>query len=206
MDLDIVPIRTVGRRAESNLVEVARELTLADLPSLNADRGTKAPTLQKLRDSHHAVARCLAEGMRPAQIQLVTGYTGSRISILQVDPAFQELVAYYREHKDALYADLHERMASLSVEAIDELRDRLHDDPDSISPGMLLEMLKLTADRTGHGPKTTQVNVNVEIGARLKAARQRAGAEREFDRVLPAPGEGLPEPDPPPLHTVIDHE
>lgn len=198
MDLDVSPVRTSGRAAAADKCEVLRDLTLADLPSLDRPRETKPGTVAKLRDSHHSVARLIAEGHRSAEIQVITGYSASRISILQADPAFQELVTFYRENKSELYADLHTRMQSLSLEVLEELRDRLHDTPDDVSTSQLLEALKLTADRTGHGPKTTQVNVNVEIADRLRAARHRAEALR-------APmGEGGVQPGAALPHTIID--
>ena len=43
-----------------------------------------------------------------------------------------------------------------------------------ISVGQLMELTKLGADRTGHGPQSsTNLNVRVDLADRLKAARQR---------------------------------
>ena len=55
-----------------------------------------------------------------------------------------------------------------------ELQDRLELDPEKVSTDQLLDTIKLTADRTGNGPKQTNVNVNVNLGDRMKAARERA--------------------------------
>jgi hypothetical protein len=50
----------------------------------------------------------------------------------------------------------------------------------------LTELVKMGADRTGFGPqsKSTNVNVTVDFGARLEAARRRV-AERKVIDVTP---------------------
>jgi len=114
--------------------------------------------------------------MPPVQAALVTGYSLQRVYHFQSQDAnFQELIQHYRSIKDEVYADLHERMATLSLEAEAELRERLHDSPEEFSPGMLLEIVKTLADRTGHGPssKSTVLNVNVDLAGRLERARER---------------------------------
>lgn len=178
VDLDLVlNTRTSGRAsAPVHLFEV-RELVESDLHLLDLSRETTTPHIQRLRDSHHALARALASGMRPQEAQIVTGYSASRISILQNDPSFKELVAFYRDNQNAAYANLHDRLSVLSLDATEELADRLRENPDSLSSGMLLDIVKATADRTGYGPatKSTTVNINVDLADRLAAARQRAG-------------------------------
>ena len=92
-----------------------RDLTEADMAALNGPRGSSPPRLvQKMRSSHHALARCLASGMKAVQASAVTGYTQNRISILQQDPTFQALVTDYRVEAKEIFADLTERMTNLS--------------------------------------------------------------------------------------------
>lgn len=130
-----------------------RDLTEADMAALNGPRGSSPPRLvQKMRSSHHALARCLASGMKAVQAAAVTGYTQNRISILQQDPTFQALVTDYRQEAKDIFADLTERMTNLSLDAIEELHERLADAPEAFSIGMLLDVVKAFADRTGHGP------------------------------------------------------
>ena len=102
--------------------------------------------------SHHALARCLAAGMRQNQAALVTGYSEVRISLLQNDPAFSALVADYRNKVKSVFADLAERMNNLSLDAIEMLQDRLQDRPEDFTVPSLLDIVKTFADRTGHGP------------------------------------------------------
>ena len=171
-------LRTVGRPAKQVAAHTVRELTEADLGMLALGRPTaQPPAVKQIRDSHHAVARCLAQGMRPGQVSIITGYSLSRISILQADPSFRELLLFYREPVGEAFADLQVRMASLSLDALEILRERMLDSPEDFNPSQLLDIMKAGADRTGHGPSTknTQVNVNIDLAARLESARRRAG-------------------------------
>lgn len=184
VDLDL-SFRTRGRATVPVVATAVREVTEADLALLATEKGVRAPAVQRLRDSHHMVARLLAEGQRPESVIAATGYSASRISILQADPAFQELVAFYRKEVDTAFADLQDRMASLALDVAAEIQDRLNDEPEEINTTQLMALLSLTADRTGHGvsTKSTNVNVNVNLGERLRAARERAASP-----LLPLPG------------------
>jgi len=165
-ELDLGP-RGPGRPPKSPPhIEYARDLTRADIAALSAPRSTVPASLRRIHASHHSLARCLASGMRPAQAALVTGYSNSRISILQNDPAFQALVAEYQAEARSIFADLSERMNDLSLDAIEMLHERLHDSPEDFSVPMLLDVVKAFADRTGRGPNQN-VNVNVKMGRDL---------------------------------------
>jgi hypothetical protein len=174
MDLDgLTPLQ--GRARRDLQVEYIRDLQSSDLALLATERGIKPPGIKQLRDSHHALARILALGTHPAEASLITGYSLSRISILQSDPTFRELLEFYRGRKDEVVADVIGRMSAVHLEALAELQERLHDTAEQFTPGMLLEIVKTLADRTGYGPtsKNTQVNVNIDIAGRLERARQR---------------------------------
>lgn len=151
--------------------------------------GPDLPRLKRIKDSHHAVARLLADGVRPIEIALITGYAPGRISHLNKDPAFRELVDFYRQNIDLARQDLHDRLAALSFDAAQELQRRLEESPDDFSLKELMSVVAMTADRTGYGPKTTQVNVNVNLAERLEAARRRANAGTISDqsRMEPSP-------------------
>lgn len=154
-----------------------RDLTLDDLKKLKKTRGEQKPipTTQRLRDRHHQLARCLADGMPDYEASAITGYCASRISILKGDPAFQDLVHFYKARKDAQYVDMHKRLASLSADAAALLHERMEETPEDITTGQLMEVVKLGADRTGFGPQqSTTVNVNVNMSERLRLARERA--------------------------------
>jgi hypothetical protein len=180
--------RTSGRAAQPLDAVQVRELTEEDLALLADERGTKAPPLKRLGERHHALARCLASGMSPANAAISCGYVGSRVSILLADPAFKELLEFYRADVNDKYLDMHGVLAGLSLDAAMALRERLEDDATLDEPkmtvGQLTELVKLGADRTGFGPQSSQVNVNVDLAGRLQAAR-----ERVRDRKLVEPSE-----------------
>lgn len=178
MDLDLEIVRTRGRAPAPVVTTLVRELVPADLQmAATANRGSVAPAIKRISERHHALARNLASGMKKEEAAFITGYDISRVSILLADPTFSELVEFYRREVTATYLDLHERLSGLAKDAADELSQRLEQDPDSISVGQLIEITKMGADRTGHGPSsTTQVNVNVGLAARLEEARRRVAS------------------------------
>jgi hypothetical protein len=173
-ELNIAP-RTRGRAATPITVELVGELTPSDLALLATERQIKAPALVRLRDRHHALARALASGMKPAEAAMMTGYDISRISILQSDPTFAQLVSDYKTISDGVYADFVERTNLLSLTAVENLQTMLENDESPLPASMQLEIAKFAADRTGHAPvqKNVQVNVNANLGDRLTAARRR---------------------------------
>lgn len=168
-------IRTRGRPAAEIEAEVSRELTKEDLADLDMPRPAIAP-LKTLRDKHHTLARYMAQGFSDSDISSYTGYSSSRLSVLRTDPAFAELVNHYRVNREDAQRRLDERLADATGTALSVLQERLEDDPDKFDNGELLDTLKILADRAGFGPQKTQTNVNLNIGMadRLKAARERA--------------------------------
>lgn len=178
MDLDL-EVRTVGRPAKPLEGEIVRQLNSADLALLEIERGVKAPSLKKLRDSHHAIAKCIAQGLPNTDISVITGYSQSRISILKADPAFQELVAFYKDKVadvfDEAISNAATKIASVRNDVLEELSDRLNDEPEKIATETLLDALKVTADRSGHGPasKSTNVHLHVDLADRIAAGRRR---------------------------------
>jgi hypothetical protein len=194
VDLGLDITRTRGRAAKPVAAVEMRDLTDADLALLDTEKGVHAPTIKKIRESHHALARALASGMRPAEAAQVTGYSLSRISIIKADPAFQDLMTVYTDQVGEIYANLHDKMAAMAVDVVEELHERLHEDPEEFTTNQLLDVAKTFADRTGHGPqtKTQNVNVNIDLATRLEAGRRRADEMRT--RLLPSPPHGV-EPD-----------
>lgn len=184
--IDLTP-RTRGRPPLRLEAEVKRDLTEADLSLLGAPRGVKAPSIGKIRDRHHSLARCIAQGMKDHEASAITGYSPSRISILKSDPLFNALVEGYRDLSADAYADFVDRATTLALTAVNELQDRMEDDATAaeMTPATLLEIGKFGADRAGYAPvnKTVNVGVNVNIGQRLQAARARLSV------VPPAPAE-----------------
>jgi len=153
-----------GRAAQPALVLGVRELTVEELAHASmTPEGSGTPALKSLRQSHHQLARVLAQSLTDTEASAITGYSPSRISILKRDPSFLELLEYYKameaEQSKTARADMHERLASLGFDAVEVLHEKLVDDPDSFDPKTLLAIVEATADRTGHG-KTATVQHN----------------------------------------------
>ena len=192
-DLDPGLFRTRGRASAALTAVAVRALQVDDLVLLQGEKGSRAPPLKRLAERHHALARCLASGMSPGDAAVTCGYDQSRVSILQADPAFRELLTFYRDDVNRSYRDMHERLAGLSLDATALLQEQLEADlsaePDErkLSAGQLMELTKLGADRTGFGPQTssTNLNINVDMAARLEAARKRVAA-----RIIDQSGNG----------------
>lgn len=127
---DLIPSR--GAVAEPLVMEVARELTHDDLRLLSAGPKVGVPVLQRIRATHHRQAALLAEGKSVTDVALIIGCTTARITQLQNDPAFAELIVYYRDQimtaqiSDA--ARLKDKIIDVGEMAVNELAERLEDD------------------------------------------------------------------------------
>lgn len=163
--------------------EVVRPLEAADLDALLNEEGRKVtstiPHRKRLMSRHHALARAIAGGAKIKEASIMVGMNPQSISMIMDDPTFRELVNHYQADVQAQYIGMHERLAGLAEDAVEELRGRLEDDPGSIGISALIEMVKVGADRTGHGPQSNQtVNVNIGIADRLAEARRRVAEAR----------------------------
>lgn len=186
MDLDLDLSQSPGRPLEAK-ASFVRGLTDADLVLLGTAEVRGLSPLKKLRDTHHAAARSIAAGMKNTEVALVTGYTPVRVSQLLRDPAFADLVAFYRANLDMTFAGLYEKFSAFSHEVFEELRTRFEADPDSMSNGFLHDLLKTLADRSGNGPRSTQVNINVDLAGRLESARRRTATATHTDVIALGP-------------------
>lgn len=183
MPVETLEIALMGRRRKGGdsplAAVVARPLTVEDVQSLGTERGTKPVPVRELRARHHQLARSIAAGLTAVEIAAITGYSTSRISIMQSDPAFQDLVAHYRGLDEAAFiaaqADANVMAVTVKTQALEELSNRLEDAPEELTPGQLLEVAKAMMDRTGQGVATATTNLNINIGLadRVKAARER---------------------------------
>ena len=122
-----------------------------------------AAPLIRIRSRHHLLAQILAEGRSNTEAGLLTGYSPSRISILKADPAFVELIEHYRAQVQAQYVNLHERLAALGLNAIEELQERLEEDAEGFTKRELMDVAALALDRAGYGPKST-INHSGTVG------------------------------------------
>lgn len=168
-----------GKIARVRRIGIVRELVRDDLEAL---REKRVPTIERLRDSHHRLARMFAAGLRPKAIAERTGYSLSRVIMLSQTPAFRDLIAQYREKVDSAFIDSIDEYYALAtanmLKAERMLADKLDDaDGDEVELPVkdLLAISRDAADRFGYGKKTTNVNVNVDFAAKLDAALKRSG-------------------------------
>lgn len=188
MDLDIRV--QGGLRKPPIAAEYLRDITPTDLEQLEEDRGVRPPALTRLRDSHHALAMALADGLSNAMAGAIAGYSVSRVSILSADPTFVELIEHYRTEKTRPeMTDLAKRMLTLGRDTVDELQRRLEETPDTFDNDQLVTIMAKTADRVGFGPQAKSLNVNVHVGLAdgLAAARERRKAAEAL-RISPSDG------------------
>lgn len=158
IDEVLAPPPARGRRPKHIFAEYRRDINEADvqalwdLPAGGLDSNTRP--LVKLRFQHHYLARLIAQGEPDTRCALCTGYSPSRISILKGDPAFQELISYYKTQVEEVYIDVHQRLAAMSLNSLEELQDRLDTEPEKFSIRELKELVEMGMDRTGHGPQS----------------------------------------------------
>jgi hypothetical protein len=179
---DVPGYLRLGKIALPTTAAFVRELEESDLLMAETTAaGATSQPIKELRQSHHQLARVLAQGVDENEAAIITGYSISRVSILKADPQFSELLEYYRAMEQEQYgvarADMHERLASIGFDSIEVLHQRLVDEPERFTEKMLLAIVEATADRTGHG-KTTTVNSNVShsLSEQALAAIRTGGA------------------------------
>jgi hypothetical protein len=101
-------------------------------------------------------------------------------------------VAHYKGVVDDEFQDFTSAAAALSMDMLGALQEMLDEAPEKFGPGHLMDAIKLLADRTGHAPVTKNLNLNVNLGLgdRLRAARERAdAADLQTATLLPREGE-----------------
>lgn len=179
---DLFPDRPRGlaqirmRRASDLQVDAVRPLTEDDFDRLDTSRGyTQSPTVTRMRESHHTLARLLASGMSREQAALLTNYTPAYIRILCDTPAFQELLTLYTQEFIGQARDVQAQLLEVALDSLNEYRERLETRPEELSAKDLLSAAKLGLDRSGFGPTSTNLNLNAEISEeRLRQLREMA--------------------------------
>jgi len=147
---------------------------------------TKPSVVKRFKDSHHMLARMFASGMRPGEVCLAAGYSNSRVSVFLADPAFQELIAQYREAVDHTWRqgiDNYHALATANMLVAERmLSDRLEAAEDEGVLPSVRELVMISADRAdrfGFAKRTTQVNLNLDFAAQLDRAIARSGVTIE---------------------------
>lgn len=159
-----------------------RDLRKADLARLAEPR--RAPIVAKLRDSHHHLAKLFASGLRASDVADRVGMSASRVAAIRRSPAFDQLVAEYRDILTEKWAegvdDYFILAAGNMVRAELQIADRLaeaEEAGETLPVRDLLAISRDAADRFGYGKHTTQTNVNVDFAAQLERAIRRSRPE-----------------------------
>lgn len=191
MELEIAP-RKFGRAPVDLDFAVERALTPDDAGALNEERGVKSSPLRRITDRHHMLARLLAAGQTCNEAALIAEYHPNRVNILKNDPAFKELIEFYRSQKDREFRDVAAKLAGITSDALDLIEERLEDEVEraKISTMQALEIVKVGADRSGFGPSSSTTAVNVHIGlAERMEAKRRAAREAAMTLIEAPPNE-----------------
>jgi len=165
--------------------------------------GTSA--VKRFRDPHHRVARLFASGLRVQEVADRSGYSYQRVFTLSQDPAFQELIAKYREKVDEAFVanvdEFYEQATANMRMAERQIAERLEaaEDEDG-SPIPLKTLVDISGDRMdrfGYGKRQTNLNVNADFASLLEKAIARSGKTIEATAIpsprLAPPGGRLPQ-------------
>jgi hypothetical protein len=150
-------------RGGASSVSISSSVFLSDSPpSFPREPGDG---IERLRSLHHRIARVLAgfDG-NVAAAASVLGMDPGRIRSLKGNPAFLELVAFYRDRGDEVILDLKARMELLAHDSLAELHERLIGEPEtSLSNGEVINLVESLLDRLGHAPVQKGVVANVTL-------------------------------------------
>ncbi len=160
-----------------------RDLVKADLARLAEPR--RGHQIQRIKDSHHYLARLFAAGLDMKAVAARTGYAYPRIRNIRSSPAFNQLVAEYRGLATAAWVesldDYQELATANMVRAELQIADRLaeaEDAGETLPVRDLIAISRDAADRFGYGKKQTNVNLNGDFASALERAI------RQKDRVV----------------------
>jgi hypothetical protein len=163
-----------GRPSAQLSVKIVRPIRVSDLAAL-ASGPIEGPQVKRLTDRHHGLARLLAAGVAPGEAAAIMNYDNGRVSILQNDPAFVELVSLYRGRVDEAFVSTMDQLSGMNRDVILELRERLENDPSAFSNEELRRLMETSLDRTGYGPTHKQeTTVTISLSEKLDLARKRA--------------------------------
>jgi len=159
--------------------------------------------VRRFRDPHHRVARLFAAGLRIQEVADRSGYSYQRVHTLSTDPAFQELIAKYREKVDASFVanvdEFYDLATSNMRKAETMIAERLEaaeEEDIDIPLKTLVDISGDRMDRFGYGKRQTNLNVNADFASLLEKAIARSGKTIEAvvnpsSRLAP-PRESLP--------------
>ncbi len=175
-----------------------RPLTREDLALISEKREPIHGIVRRFRDPHHRVARLFASGLRVGEVVERSGYSYNRVKTLHDDPAFQQLIAKYREKVDASFvanADEFYDLATSNMRKaetmIAERLEKAEEEDIDLPLKTLVDISGDRMDRFGYGKRQTNLNVNADFASLLEKAIQRSGKTIEANAI---PGNSLTPP------------
>lgn len=133
-------------------LELVGEVTRGELEAPKVRPEIKP--LAEIKYIHHAYARWFAAGKSAKQIAAIMGVGPGRVRRMESDPAFQELVEYYRGQVVESWIGTQEQVAVTGRMALGEIQHRLETNPDGFSNRELKEVTEMLLDR-GEAPAKT---------------------------------------------------
>jgi hypothetical protein len=130
----------------------------------------------------------VAAGLRTEDILTQTGYSGTRFYTIRSDPAFQELVAMYKEKIDSAFVSAQDEFWETATSnmrraerQIEEHLDRSDESDELLPLKTLLALVGDRADRFGYGKKSTQRNENLDFAAVMEEMARASGRSNVID-------------------------
>ena len=129
-----------------------------------------ASVTDRLRARHHQLARYIAEGKAIREAAFIVGYAPQTVSSYMSDPAFRELVDYYKAQVNHEYLDMHHKLGSLAATAVDILHERLEERPAAFTNNELRQIINDACDRSVAPSKGAAAGSGVSINVRFVKA------------------------------------
>ena len=189
MNLELELTRSlIGRKAKDIDFAVSRELAEKDFETLSEERSVQKPIplAKRLSQRHRALAQYISLGYTDGECAALLGYSVSRISILKSDPAFINLLAIYLAEQQGRYETVEKKAVGVLEETLDQIADQLENEPEKISMGTKLEIVKTIGDRVGFAPQqkpSGDANINITIAAQMEAGRARVERMRQAEPI-----------------------
>lgn len=136
--------------------ELVREISALDVPILLQEmrehnwskQASSAPSIQVLRTSHHQLAQLLAADVEVSEASFITGRSVSSIKVMLDDPAFRELLEYYKGQQEKRDLNVYDRLVTVGVTALDIIQQRIEETPEKFTNNDLMKLLETTMDRS----------------------------------------------------------
>lgn len=147
---------------KSNDIDLTELLQDLPVPKTKAVVSSR-PTVETLKFSHHRIAKLLASGLTQTETAARVGCAVSKIKYCNSNPAFQDLVEFYRnrlaEDIDAATGQLKD----LAGSAVAVLLERVENEPEMLKTTEIMNIAIMALDRTGHSPVQQTKNLNLNV-------------------------------------------